>query len=391
MKYKAIILTLLLTLGKVKAQGDCDYLYSRQAVDHIIKWNQLNIYLPTQLRNILQKSSQTFLSIDTSIRDNWIIYNNYSLSKGGPYELIFRDSINNKQKVRLYSIKDLSANREFHLMTSSFVPDYFYYPDFFLLNNQIVFYNITKYRKYEIVFFDIERKEVHTIRANSINEPKGKSDSSFFILIQDKVAKIDNQKFKRGEFVSISKNGAHKIVGTDNFAKDSTLEFCNLTFTAQQVLTSRVTNDCVETDYYKTYIYNKEKRIDSVPFQVVRFANNDIPKIDYNLGRLTLHNKDFFKIYYRNGDVYTWDSNYWTDKLEILQKCQDKTFLLTENKLFVVVHTDLTKHKDIIMEADLTLNNLNLDKSATDFQTILMFDIKTNEFIGYPTIVFEKY
>jgi hypothetical protein len=392
MKHTTIILTILiLTFINVKAQSDCDYVYTRQAIDHVIKWNQFNIDLSSQLIDIKEVGAKTILSIDTSAKDNWIIYNNYSQSKGGPYQLTFRDSIYKKQKIRQYSIKDIVNHSSFPLMHSSFAPDYFYYPDFYILNKLICFYNINKYKKYEIVFFDVENKKVYTITTNSISGHIGKSDTSVFVRIQDKFVQIGNQKYKEGEFVSISKNGSYKVDVIDNIMTDTTLEFFNSTFSAQEVLTKRETNDCIKTDHYKTFISAKGKRVDSVAFKVVHFTTNDIPKIDFTLDRLTFHNSDFFKVYYPNGDINSWDNKYWTNKLEILQKCTDKKYLLIENKLFVIVHTDLTKQTAVLGETDYTLNNLIVDKSSTDFQTILIFDIRKNEFIGYPTIAFEKH
>jgi hypothetical protein len=381
----------MLTFIKVKAQSDCDYIYTRQAIDHVIKWNQFKIDLSSQLLEIKEVGAKTILSIDTSAEDNWIIYNNYSQSKGGPYELTFSDSIYKKQRIRQYFIKDIVNHRSFPLMSSTFAPDYLYYPDFYILNNLICFYNIKKYKKYEIVFFDLEDKKVYTIATNSISGYIGKSDTSVFVRIQDKFVQIGHQTCKEGEFVSISKNGSSKVVVLDNITTDSTLKFCNSTFSANEVLTKRETNDCIKTDHYKTYISAKEKRIDSIAFKVVHFATNDIPKIDFTLDRLTVHNSNFFNVYYPNGDINSWDSKYWSDKLEILQKCKDKNYLLIENKLFVIVHTDLTKQTAIRGETEHTLNNLIIDKSSTDFQTILLFDISKNEFIGYPTIDFERH
>jgi hypothetical protein len=392
MRHSTVILTLLmLTFIKVKAQSDCDYIYTRQAIGHLIKWNQCNIDLSSQLLDIKEMGAKTSLSIDTSAKNNWIIYNNFSQSKGGPYELTFRDSIYKKRKIRQYSIKDIVNHSSFPLMCSSFAPDYFYYPDFYILNKIICFHNINKYKKYEIVFFDLEDKKVYTIATNSISGHIGKSDTSVFLRIQDKVTQIGNQTFKQGEFISISKNGFSKVALLDNITTDSTLKFYNSTFSAQEVLTKQETNDCIKTNYYKTYISAKGKRVDSIAFKVVNFATNNIPKIDFTLDRLTVQNDDFFKVYYSNGEINSWDSKYWSGKLGVFQTCTNKNYLLIENKLFVIVHTDLTKQTVILGESEHTLNNLIIDKSSTDFQTILLFDIRKNEFIGYPTIDFIGY
>ncbi len=392
MTRSTIILTLFfLTFIKVKAQSDCDYKYTRQAIDHVIKWNQFNIDLSSQLLDIKEEGTKSILSIDTYTKDKWIIYNNYLKSKGGPYELTFSDSIDKNQRIRKYYIKDIVNHISFPLMTSTFAPDYLYLPDFYKLNNLICFYNIKKHEKYEIVFFDLEDKKVYTIETNSISGHIGKSDTSVFVRIQDKFSQIGNQTFKKGELVSISKKGSNSVVVFDNIKTDSTLKFCNNLFSVQEVLTKQETKDCVKTDHYLTYISTKEKRIDSIAFNIVHFATNDIPKIDFTLDQLTIYNSDFFKVYYPNGDINSWDSKYWTDELEILQKCKDKNYLLINNKLFVVVHTDRTKQTAILGETEHTLNNISIDKSSTDYQTILIFDIRKNEFIGYPTIDFERH
>ena len=387
MKHPSIILTLLLlTFLKVEAQTNCDYIYTRTKIDHVIKWNQFNIDLSSQLIDIKEVGAKTILSIDTSSKDNWIIYNNYSQSKGGPYQLTFSDSIFKKQKIRKYSIRDLNNQSSFPLMYSSFAPDYLYLPDFDILEKLICFYNINKYKKYEIVFFDLKDKKVYTIPTNTISGNIGKSDTSVIFRIQDKVAQIGIQTFKQGKLVSISKNGTYNVLVFDNRTTDSNLKFYNKTFSVQEVLLKQEPNDCVKTEHYKTYISTNEKLIDSINFQVVDFATNDIPKIDFKLDKLIVQNNDFFKVYYPNGEINSWDNKYWTNKLEILQKCTDKKYLLIENKLFVIVHTDLTKHKLIQSENEYTLNKLIIDKSSTDIQTILIFDIRRNEFLGYPTI-----
>jgi hypothetical protein len=382
---------LLLTLSNAKAQSDCDYTFTRQVINHEIKWNQFNINLSSQLTDIEQVDGRTMLSFDTSLHSNLLIYNNFNRSKGGPYELTFSDSLDRKKKIRHYSIKDIRNHSSFTLMSSSFAPNYLYYPDFYILNKLICFLNINKYNKYEIVFFDLEDKKVYSIATKSISGYIGKSDTSVFFRIQNKVAQIGNQIFKQGEFVSISKNGVYKVEVINNIMTDSTLKFWNSTFSAQEVLTKCETNDCKKTEHYKTYIYTKEKRIDSIAFNVVRYANNDIPKIDISLGRLVIHNHDYYKVYYPNGDIDFWDNKYWTNKIEILQKCAHKSYLLIANILFVIVHTDLSNQAAIFGETEHTLNNLVIDKSATDSQTILMFDVRKNEFMGYPTINFEKH
>ncbi len=345
--------------------------------------------LPSKLLDIKVVGEKTILSIDTSTKQNWIIYNNYSQSKGGPYELIFSDSIYKKQKIRKYSIRDLNNQSSFHLMYSTFAPDYLYLPDFDILKKLICFYNINKYKKYEIVFFDLEDKKVYTIPTNTISGNIGKSDTSVIFRIQEKVAQIGVQTFKQGELVSISKNGTYNVSVIDNRTTDSNRKFYNKTFSVQEVLLKQETNDCVKTEHYKTYMSTNEKLIDRINFQVVDFATNDIPKIDFKIDKLIVQNNDFFKVYYPNGEINSWDNIYWTNKLEILQKCTDKNYLLIENKLFVIVHTDLTKQKLIQSENEYTLNKLIIDKSSTDIQTILIFDIRSNEFLGYPAIDFK--
>lgn len=394
MKKTAFILTVFILTWKISiSQTDCDYIYTRQVIARPIVWNQFEINLELQLRGIKIQKDSIVMVLDTSSRMNWIIHNNYSLSESSLFALSSKDTIVKTKKQRIYSIENLSKNESKIFMTSYFAPDYFWYPELVQLKNSSLFYNTNIGGEREFMIFDYSDEKKYSIKSTSFGERIGNSDTSIFIQVDDRKAKISGSKFSKGKVVSISKNGAfiHSGKTLDYLSPldgrvNSYSQFYNGTFLINRKYLKHERINCEDFYYYKYYIYKERSIIDSIECTQKGLGDGNLPEYSNNLGRLVIKNKDYLKIYSKDKMTYLWLNSYWSEKIEILKEAQYKEYLILGDTLYVITQNQTP----LLLTDKTTLNKMALDSHSTNHQTILAFDILNNTFIGYPTIIVDK-
>ncbi len=384
-----ILLLLTLTYNSCYSQSDCDYVYTRQARTYLTKWNRPYIYLNDDLRKIKTLNDKIILLLDTTYNSDIIIHTNYSPEKPELFTLPIKDSISvDGHRHSNYFINDRVKNESILLATSRLPSEY--NQEISILKNSFVLYNIGLEKKAEIVLHNFETKSTTHFQTDNFPIEIGNSDTSIFLYINKKNIKISGTKYRKGEIVSLSQNGIYrqppiKHTGFDTFAI-SFRPFHNGQYTLKNKFLRQEIIDCDKIDYFRFFVCNKQQAIDSIDCFDKHFGKNSLPKVENSYNRLLVYNDNFFKSYLPNGDIYIWEQKYWSDKLEILNISEPQNYFLVGDTLFIIRQVDLKKLSSSIQFDSLTLNKIPLDKTSTDFQVVLAFDISKNKFLGYPLI-----
>jgi hypothetical protein len=279
-------------------------------------------------------------------------------------------------------------------MTSYFNSEYGWTHKMVPLKKASLFYNVNLEKKREFIIYDYKYEKRFDISTSTFGSRLGYSDSSIYVYIEEKRANINGSKFKKGDIVSISKNGAFKQnakVLNYIYPPDSGQHFYQQFYNGVYLIKGNFLRhefiNCEHSYYYKYYIYDIDKKIiDSINCKQISFGTGNLPEIKNDQGRLIVYNQDYFKIYSNKGNVYSWTTNQWSNNYPILETEYNKCFLLVGDILFFIV--DIPTLSNSIVKT--TLNNMILNNKSPHYQTIFAFDIIKNRFIGYPTIKLEN-
>ncbi len=301
------------------------------------------------------------------------------------------DSYNNKEQnfLNIY-VTDRKTNTKYFLTSSFFLyENQLYYFALLKQTKCFILATVNKARKREITFFNYLDKKVSKYEISQHFEILGNNDSSIFIHNAFSKFKINGKRFKKGSVLNISSNGiktlsvSAKDIKYENYAP---VYFYNEAFFVQYKALSKLPmNSSIEV-FYQLNILHKNKVLDSI-FGIDDYNSSNIKTyITYFDNQLSVFSPSYYKLYTKD-TCYTWDYNNWINKIEGLKK-QTNDYFLKGDTLFLTKEIQISDSIGFNKETNQTFNNIQLTKVANFFQLVMAFNIKTNEFLGYPEIEF---
>lgn len=300
------------------------------------------------------------------------------------------DSSNKEQNFINSYVTDRKTNTKYYLTSSFFFyENQLYYFALLRQTDCCILATVNKARKREITLFNYQDKKVSKYEISRHFEILGNNDSSIYIHNAYTKFEINGKRFKKGSVLNISSNGiktlsvSTKDIKYENYAP---IYFYNEDFSVQYKALSKLPMNSNIEVFYQLNILHKNKVLDSI-FGIDDYNSSNIKTyITYYDNQLSVFSPSYYKLYTKD-ICYTWDYNNWLNKIEGLKR-QTNDYFLKGDTLFLTKEIQISDNIGFNKETNQTFNNIQLTKGATFFQLVMAFNIKTNEFLGYPDIEF---
>jgi hypothetical protein len=245
-------------------------------------------------------------------------------------------------------------------------------------------FSVFDFKKSAVSFYDLSTREII-----------GYNDTCIFVSTAD--LKFQKKKYRQGSIVSLNENGIQiiKPVFKKNGSFDYNRIFFSNTFNVNKHFLYRVEKDCNVESHFSIKITYKNNLVDS--FEVITNYFFE-PIIELAGDTLIFHSgndylgnsmNEIYKKYYKTNFIGEWKLSNWTDSFPILKDNLKSYYnigdlLLLKTKCFSKNIKEL-KSKD---EKLFTLNDVQLKQESKYYYLVMAFNIKTNKFLGYPTVYF---
>lgn len=262
-----------------------------------------------------------------------------------------------------------------------------------LKNCYIRFYTMPN-NKQQVAVFNFNTSKVAYYEL-PVGAPIGYNDTCVFMY--SGAFKLNKQKYKSGTIIALNENGIQIIkpaLRKSNFFNYNTVFYSN-TYKVSSAFLYKVDKDCSTEDHFSIKISYNNYFVDS--FEVIQQYYTK-PFIQVK-GDTLICNSGFdyygsstngtYKKYYKTALLGEWNQSYWVDSFPVLKENYSNYYntgelLLVSEKCYVNNTLGLKDIDGIVF----TLNNVVIKPESTFYFLVLAFNIKTNEFLGYPTVEF---
>ncbi len=382
MKLGKLTSILILSLTMFSMDGFCqcpNYIYSRDTTPQIP--NEPDYWFDDNARITTLESGNIFIRVDTSHLKIDSEYPRILSNKNfGIY------SIDSAYYQNVF-IKNISLNKSYSMGCGK--EEY----SIALKNCYVRFYTEPS-NKWRISIFDYKKSAVSFYDLVA-REPVGYNDTCIFITPSD--FKFQKKKYRRGSIVSLNENGIQIIKPV--FKKYSSFPYNSVffsnTYNVSKHFLYKVEKDCSTEDHISIKITYNDNVVDS--FEVIQtyFSN---PFIQVTSDTLICHSgndywgsstNETYKKYYKTKLIGEWKQSIWVDSFPVLK--DNLTSYYNTGDLLLLKVKCFSKNINGIKNIEgklFTLNDIPLKTESKYYYLVLAFNIKTNKFLGYPTIEF---
>lgn len=382
MKLSKLIIILALSLTTFSIKGHCqciNYIYLRDTTPQIA--NEPNYWYTDNARIISLENGNILIRVDTThLKTDSLhpqLLNNkdfgiYSIDSAYYQNVFIKNILLNKS----YSMG--CGKEEYAIALKNCYIRFFTEP-----NNEWKI-SVFDFKKSLVSYYDL-----------AATEPIGYNDTCIFVAPSD--FKFKKKKYRRGSIISLNENGIQVIKAVNK--KYSSFDYNNVfysnTFKVTKTFLYKVEKDCSTEDHISIKITYNDIIVDS--FEVIQnyFSN---PFIHVTSDTLICHSgndycgnstNETYKKYYKTNFIGEWKQSNWVDSFPVL-KDNLINYYNTGDLLLLRVkcYSKNTKGLKNLEGTLLTLNNVPLKPESKFYYLVFAFNLKTNKFLGYPTIEF---
>lgn len=334
--------------------------------------NSPDFYLNNHCVVVESINNEFRLTVDTNWLNNTIHFTDYNFQINKNYRskdtIILNHNLLSSSDTICFSTQDYYINKDKYFIA---IEGYFsFYSD---------------YRN--IYWFDAISDSIYQTSTPYL-EIIGQNDTSLFAYNHSKF-KYNKQKFPKSSLVAITKDQIKMI--QENFTKN--LIHKNLVFYSPEYQISSFTKDTLKTDCETRLVKNvqvtyKDVIIDQFDYETDLSAFQDLTFTLENSSLIGSSSSGVYKKYFQ-GKLIS-DPSFAKIEFEhpVLKK-HFYSFEVIDNYLVIHAKLPVTEMEGLINEGKMTANQIPLNPESNQYHYVLIYDVYTNEFLGYPKLIFD--